>query len=281
MGKISDFYKKIFHKIKLKKNLDKIKVEFRNLDDLFNHFGSDKGSVVSKIHGRDPRVGKYTGHGYHKFYEKYLNKIKDKNFNLLEIGTYKGASIASFYFYFKKANIFGIDKSLKFQFKSSRVKFFHCDTTKEKDLKKFEIFLKNNNCKFFDLIIDDGSHLLSDIKKNFLFFFEYLNPGGYYVIEDYNHPKYYEYANDIQNNEQLISDFLISLKEKKIFSSEISNFNSDNKLFDRVSNVHVHKGSMVLDREMLVAQDAAVSEKAIKELSNINVSDIAFIRKKL
>ena len=38
---------------------------------------------------------------------------------------------------------------------------------------------------------------------------------------------------------------------------------------------------MVLDREMLVAQDAAVSEKAIKELSNVNVSDIAFIQKKL
>ena len=53
MGKISDFYKKILHKVKLKRNLDKIKVEFRNLDDLFNHFGSDKGSVVSKIHGRD------------------------------------------------------------------------------------------------------------------------------------------------------------------------------------------------------------------------------------
>ena len=281
MGKISHLYKKVIHKIKPKKNLEKLKIEYQNLDDLFNHFGSDKGSVVSKIHGVDPRVGKYSGHSYSKFYEKYLDKIKDKNFNMLEIGVYKGSSIAAFHFYFKKANIFCIDRNFKFQFKSSRVKFFNCDTTKKKDLKKFEFFLKNNNCKSFDLIIDDGSHLLSDIKKNFLFFFEYLNSGGYYVIEDYNHPKYYEYANDMKNNEQLIDDFLVSLKERKKFSSEITSFNSNNKLFDQVLNIHQHKGSMILSKEMLIAQDGLVSEKAIKQLSNRNVSDIAFIQKKL
>ena len=67
----------------------------------------------------------------------------------------------------------------------------------------------------------------------------------------------------------------------RAMSSQIINFNSDNKLFDQVLNVYQHKGNMILTKEMLIAQDGLVSEKAIKQLSNKNVSDIAFIQKKL
>jgi hypothetical protein len=269
MGKISYFYKKTIFKLKPKKNLDKLKLENKNLDNLFNHFGSDKGSIFLK---------KYPGHNFSRFYEKYLNKKKDESFNMLEIGTYKGASVASFCFYFKRANIFCIDESFKLNFKSSRIKFFNCNTTDKKDLEKLKIFFEKNNCKSFDLIIDDGSHILSDIKNNFLFFFEYLNSKGYYVIEDFNNPKYYEYLDDMKNKEQLIGDFLVSLKEKKFFSSQIINFNSDNKLFDKILNIYIHKGSMILNDKIL--DYVNVSEEYKKKLKNLNVSDIAFIQKK-
>ena len=279
MGKISKLYKRIIYKLKPKINLDKLNLEHENLEELFNYFGSDKGSLVSKIHGNDPNVKKkYPGHSYHEFYEKYLNKIKNKNFNLLEIGAYKGASIAAFYFYFKKANIFCIDKNFKFQFKSSRVKFYNCNTKNFFDLEKLKNFLGRNNSKNFDLIIDDGSHLLSDIKKNFLFFFEFLNPGGFYIIEDFNHSNYYNLEN--LKNEQSIDAFLESIKQKRNFSSSIKNFNSKNKLFEQILNVYKHKGKMILNKDMLIAQDGLVSEEVIKKLENINVSDIAFIQKK-
>ena len=103
--------------------------------------------------------------------------------------------------------------------------------------------------------------MLSDIKKNFLFFFKYLKSGGYYVIEDYNHPKYYEESNDIKNNEQLIEDFLNSLKQKKFFNSQISNFNSNNNIFKMISDINQYKGNMKLSREMMIAQDGLVSKK--------------------
>ena len=271
MGFISNYFKKINYKLKPKKNLDKMVIENKNLDYLFNFFGSDKGSSI---------LNKYPGHSYGKFYEKHLNKFKYENFNMLEIGTYYGASVAAFYFFFKKANIFCLDKNFKFKFSSSRVNFFNCDISKQLDLKNFEDFLIKKNCQSFDLIIDDGSHFLSDIKKNFLFFFKHLKSGGYYVIEDYNHPKYYEEANDIKNNEQLIDDFLISLKEKKFFNSQISNFNSKNKLFEMVSSINQYKGNMKLSREMMIAQDGLVSQKKLNQLENVNVSDIVFIQKK-
>ena len=271
MGKISNFIKKATYQFKPKKNLDKIILEKKNLDDLFNYFESDKGSVILK---------KYPGHEYGRFYEKHLSKYRNEDLNILEIGTYYGGSVAAFYFYFKNANIFCIDKNFKFKFKSSRVKFFNCDTSNESDLSSFMEFIKKENCKKFDLIIDDGSHLLSDIKKNFLFFFNLLNSGGYYVIEDFNQPKYYEGANDLKNNEQLIDDLLVSLKNKKIFNSQISNFNSNNKIFNEISKIDTYKGNMKLTKEMMIAQDGLISEKKINQLLNKNVSDIVFIQKK-
>ena len=36
------------------------------------------------------------GHGFDKFYEKHLSAFIDKKFDLLEIGTWKGASSAAF-----------------------------------------------------------------------------------------------------------------------------------------------------------------------------------------
>ena len=36
----------------------------------------------------------------------------------------------------------------------------------------------------FDIIIDDGSHMSSDIVNSFLTYFQLLKPGGIYIIEN-------------------------------------------------------------------------------------------------
>ena len=46
------------------------------------------------------------GHGFAKFYEKKLKEYKNKSFNMLEIGTWEGASTAAFInFFFEVRNI--------------------------------------------------------------------------------------------------------------------------------------------------------------------------------
>ena len=123
---------------------------------------------------------------------------------------------------------------------SKRVNFFYCDTTSYKDLSKFKIFLKQKKIISFDIIIDDGSHILSNILKNLTFFFKYLKSGGAYVIEDYKHPNYYPHLND-SNNHYLIDRVLYFLKRKKIFKStiitkkEIFFLNKSNK-----KNIYLH-----------------------------------------
>ena len=51
----------------------------------------------------------------------------------------------------------------------------------------------------FDVIIDDGSHYLSDILFSLKTFFKLVNKGGFYVIEDYKHPNYYKELRKARN----------------------------------------------------------------------------------
>ena len=62
--------------------------------------------------------------------------------------------MASFFFYFKKAFIFGIDRNFKNKFSSKRLEFIYCNTTKASDLKNLKKKFKE---KKFKIIIDDGA----------------------------------------------------------------------------------------------------------------------------
>ena len=107
-----------------------------------------------------------------------------------------------------------------FLYQSNKIHVFGVDIKNEKKIKKIlqKIFLQHQLSEF-DLIIDDGSHYLSDILIGFKLFFKFVKSGGFYVIEDFKHPNYYQYNNDI--NHIFIDEFLNNLKNKKTFSSNI------------------------------------------------------------
>ena len=128
-----------------------------NLDEIFKYFGCNKASeALDKMS---------TGHGYSKFYEKYLNFYKNKKINILEIGSFAGASAASFVKYFPHSTVYCLDINLtNFKYKSKKIKVFGMDISKKKMINNFykKIKITSEN-EFFDIIIDDGSHKLSDI----------------------------------------------------------------------------------------------------------------------
>jgi hypothetical protein len=177
--KLSWFYKYLIFKFREKINIDEQFLDHKSLDNLFTHFGSDKGTKVRNPYNLNSK--KFFGHGFSKYYEKNFKYFQDKKFNLLEIGTWEGASLASFAKYFRNAKIYGLDRNFKFKYKSQKIKFLNCDTTNNNDLDKFKKIIKTIK---FKIIIDDGSHLLSDIIRNFKYFTKFLEKGGYYVVED-------------------------------------------------------------------------------------------------
>ena len=239
---ILKLYKTLIFKFKRKINLDLKKLDLVSLNELFNYFETDKGSAVVNPYSKNNASTDLVGHGYAKFYEFHFHYFKNKEIKLLEIGTWKGASVASFYHYFNKAIIFCLDRNYKFQFRSNRINFFYCDTRNKNDIKQFEDLLIRKKSETLDVIIDDASHKYSDILNNFKNFFKKVKPGGFYVIEDFNHYKYYPQLNDSPSNSLEIEEIFKFLNNKQIFKSDNLNNDFQHYCFNSIAEITIHKG---------------------------------------
>ena len=239
MKRITRFYKRITFNLRPKINVDKITKNFNSLDEIFNYFGTDKGTNVKNQYDKNSDL--VIGHGFAKFYEKHLSSFKNQNFNLLEIGTWLGASSAAFTIYFPQANIYGLDRNFKFNYKSKRIKFINCDLTVDKELKNL---LKTIDKKNFKVIIDDGSHILTHIIKNLKFFLKKVDSKCYYIIEDFNAPKDQLHLNDGNNEEIFIEEMFLKIKKKEYFQSKILSQEDQDYLFENIERIYIYEGNL-------------------------------------
>ena len=127
-------------------------------------------------------AGEYTDkveyHRYDRFYPQFLEPLRDKEFNMLEIGYGEGGSLILWKEYFPKAHISIADIDIEDE--DERSKVYKLDQSKEEDLQ----YMADNlsKCK---LIVDDGSHHPYHQFITFIKLFkELLEPGGVYIIED-------------------------------------------------------------------------------------------------
>ena len=250
MRKITRIYKQILFNFRDKINLDELVLdEDYSLNEFFNYFGTDKGTDIYDHYVNN--LKKIKGHGFAKFYEKKLNKYRSKELSILEIGTWEGASTASFQKFFPKSQLFALDKSFKFKFKSKRVEFINCNINNKENLDLFKEKFRN---KKFTIIIDDGSHFLKDMITSLKFFFKYLNNSGIFIFEDFNAPKYFKELENSNGKELLFDQILKKIKKKETFKSEILSTAEQKFLFENIRKVETYKG-------------------------DTNISDIAFLSK--
>ena len=92
------------------------------------------------------------------------------------------------------------------------------------------------------MIIDDGSHQLSDILSSLNSFFKFLNDEGMYVIEDYKHPNYYTYNKDV--NDISYRRFLSNLKNKKSFKSSYFSEKEQEYLMNSIKKIYTYRGNL-------------------------------------
>lgn len=135
-------------------------------------------------YGTDKQIKK---HGYVKYYEKWLDHLKNENIKLLEIGVERGRSHLMWKDYLPNATIYGIDIDPGcLGIKQNRI---HVEVGSSAD----EAF-SNKFCYEhgpFDVIIDDGCHCSNAQIKTFELFFQHVKNGGLYVVEDL-HTSYWE-----------------------------------------------------------------------------------------
>lgn len=128
--------------------------------------------------GKENGTDKCTHHGYHYFYPRFLENLRDDAFNMLEIGYHEGGSARMWAEYFPKASVYCMDINKEGNYLDHIV--IKGDQSNISDLD--EVVKKIVKAKF---IIDDGSHHPYHQIETFEYFFtNLLEDGGVYIIED-------------------------------------------------------------------------------------------------
>ena len=179
---------KLFKNMKIETKIKLIKWLFRyhHLRGIPHRSNLGKLAWIYQCDMNDP------GLGYAPAYTFHLSKLKNKRFNLLEIGVggydnpmMGGASLRMWKAYFSRANVFGIDIYDKSHLEERRIKTFQGHQADENFLER--VVAETGG---IDVVIDDGSHVSEDVIRSFCFLFPKLNDGGIYVVEDL-HMSYY------------------------------------------------------------------------------------------
>ena len=142
----------------------------KTLNEIYLNYKSPEG------HG-----DKGTAHTYIDEYEKLLDQYRE-NSTVLEIGICRGESLKMWNEYFINSKVYGIDitdehiKDLIGENKYNIIIGNACS----------EDILKQLNDLTFDVIIDDGSHLINDQISSFNILKHRMKPNGIYIIEDVN-----------------------------------------------------------------------------------------------
>lgn len=147
---------------------------------------------------------------FHHYLDFYQDQLPDQSFKgrLLEIGVMDGLSMKMWRDYYPDAEIVGIDIKDMSMFHNSdwqvpeSVKLLTLDGTKAKDMKPLGMF---------DIIIDDGSHYMSQQQKSFeLLYYSQLSKDGIYIIEDL----WTSYIGFYQDAKITTVDYLKQLEQK-------------------------------------------------------------------
>ena len=117
---------------------------------------------------------------YEPIFERF-RRYQGQRIHILEIGVLNGASLKTWREYFINANIFGFDINPESIYKDgTRIEIQIGNQNSLTDLHK----VTDRAGGYFDIIIDDGSHVNKYTLKSFEFLWPHLNSGGIYIIED-------------------------------------------------------------------------------------------------
>ena len=142
---------------------------------------------------------------------------------------------------FSDTNVFCFDINISnFIYKSKNIHVYGLDINNEKQVNKnLKLIYNSYKIQNFDLIIDDGSHNLSDIIKSLKIFFKHLKHKGLYIIEDFKHPNHYKYNNNIDHI--FVDELLKNLSDKKLSNSSILNEYDQKGLINSMEQIDNYK----------------------------------------
>ena len=229
------------------KNLDDYSKENQNLfqkdlNYLCEYFNSDKGEKFTNQYAKPSKQDdkKIIAHGYAKIYEKYLKEYKEKNLNIIELGSFYGNASAAFYFYFKNSQIYSADINPDmYLYRSKRLINFFTDTSSRTSIER-NILKKDIQ---FDLIIEDASHMLKDQIISLFILFKNLKSGGFFIVEEIDFP---EKREDMRVGQEFpdLKTILNKIINKENFNSKYINENEKNYFLENFDTIKFYTGNI-------------------------------------
>lgn len=176
-----------------------------------------------KLHRFFLNNGEYVLHKwchYFDIYERHFSRFVNEKPTILEIGVFGGGSLNMWKNYFgHDANIVGIDINPDCkQYEQENVEIFIGSQDDEKLLNS--ILQKYPS---IDMVLDDGSHIMSHMLKSFEILYPKISESGVYIVEDTHTCYWEEYGGGLGD-----PGSFIEFAKKKI--DEINAVHSRNKL---------------------------------------------------
>lgn len=174
----------------------------KHVSSLYLGHGSEIRSLYNNKKGKMTDKWSF----YLDYYDEVLPPYKERVRRLLEIGIQNGGSLDVWLEYFPDLQVVvGSDvnpKCNELDYSDSRVNVV---LGPAEDTSTFESI--TNISDSFDLIIDDGSHMSSDVINNFLLYFPVLNRSGIYIIEDMHCSYWKEFGGGLYKKDSAINFF--------------------------------------------------------------------------
>ncbi|MGB1671194.1 MAG: class I SAM-dependent methyltransferase, partial [Flavobacteriales bacterium] len=134
--------------------------------------------TLKDLNQTSSKSDKISHHGYHRFYSRFLDDLREHPIQMLEIGIDREESMKLWSEYFPKATIHGAD--IKKYPSSERITMHHLDQSNSDQLSEFA----DQFTESFDFILDDGSHVPKHQILTLEQLWKCLKPGGIFIIED-------------------------------------------------------------------------------------------------
>jgi hypothetical protein len=200
----------------------------KNLSELANTFGTDKGTDASI---ELKWINEYPQHRcmhYTKTYEKYMKNKRNDVISMLEIGVcdkrFPYASIKMWMSYFENIDFYAVDNfwgntlddklnDIE-QLNNQSVNFIYADQGSFDDWDVLNELFANK----FDIIVEDGSHWPNHMMISLWKSIGVIKSGGYYFMEDIQNPLksrgWFKYDNSL-----IAEELLQTLSTKTLYSS--------------------------------------------------------------
>ena len=214
----------------------------KDLNYLFEYFNSDKGEKFINQYDqpikRNSKI-KIDGHDYAKYYKNIFEPLKNKDVNILEIGSFYGNAAAAIFFYLEKAKIYSADIFPDlFSYNSKRISNFYVNSSQEDSIQASIINLNKN----YEIIIEDACHSYKDQIISLFMLFPLINSGGYFITEELDFPDTRDDMN-LNKEKPTLRDILLNIKNGNDFNNSLITSEQKEYFLKNFDNISILKGN--------------------------------------